>query len=162
MKTLERQESVVKEFLITDINGVGHYAILVGVLQVSKSTEWLNKGSTVITKKGSHVVTTFTEWKEDKVFKSLSMGLTINNPEDVYNVEYGTLRAKGRALKPSKRLGYITTEHKAMLGIDMCSAIMDQQIKFIQENAGLFIKVKKAAEVVETEEFKQPESVQTN
>lgn len=143
MKNLERQESVVKEFEITDVNGVNHKAVLVGVLKVEKGTGFKDK-ETVMFKKNGTVVTTITEWEEKFVIKELYIGLAITNPtDDVYSLEYGTLRAKGRALKPSKRLGHITTDSKSMLGIDMCNAIIDQQISFIQANAGLFIKVKK-------------------
>lgn len=142
-KNLERQESVVKEFEITDVNGLAHKAVLVGVLQVEKASEICQKE--VVTYKKDCIVTTTTEWEEKLIYKELSIGLAITNPlEDVYDLAYGVIRAQGRALKPSKRLGHVTTDSRNMLGLSMCEAIMNQQIAYIQSNPGSFVKVKKA------------------
>jgi hypothetical protein len=141
MKNQERQETLVSEFLITDKNGTVHNAILAGVLQVEKSVEDHEK-TNVIFKKDS-IVTTTTEWSENVVFKSFTMGLAITNPtDDTYSLEYGTRRAVGRALKPAKMIGQVVTSSRAMLGRDMCTAIMNQQIAFIQGNQDLFLKIK--------------------
>lgn len=138
----ERQENLISEFLITDKNGIVHKAILAGVLQVEKTTERFEK-EVVVAKKDS-VVTTLTEWTEQVVFKSFTMGLAITNPtDDTYDLAYGTRRAIGRATKPNKMIGQLVTNSRAMLGHDMCLAVMDQQISFIRGNQDLFLKVKK-------------------
>jgi len=137
----ERQETLVSEFVIIDKNGIEHKAILTGVLKVEKNVEDFEK--TNVTRKKDSVVTTTTTWSEQVVFKSFSMGLAITNPtDDTYNLEYGTRRAVGRALKPSKMIGQVGTYSRAMLGREMCQSIMNQQILFIQNNQDLFLKIK--------------------
>lgn len=138
--TQKRQENLVSEFVITDVNGVAHKAILAGVLQVEKSTE--NRAKKSVMHKKDSVVTTFTHWTEKVVYKSFSMGLAITNPtDDTYDLAYGTRRALGRAVKPSKMLGQVASNGSSMLGREMCQAIMNQQISFIQNNQALFLKV---------------------
>jgi len=143
-----RQETIVKEFLITDKNGELHKAILVGVLDVLKYTDF-KETSNVIESKGK-LTTITTEWEEKVTNKVLNLGLSITNPSDVYNYSFGVQVATGRALKASKRLGQVFTDTRGMLGASMCIAIMDQQINFIQNNQDMFVKVKQlSAEVLQ-------------
>lgn len=150
----ERQEVLATEFLITDINGQVHKAILVGVLNVTKFDKYMDTVKEIQYK--DKYVTTMTEWVEKAVDKQLLLGLSITNPTDVYNYEFGVQVAKGRALKPNKRLGAISTSSRGMLGEAMCHAIMAQQIQFIHANQELFVKVKP---VVVSSTYKVPESV---
>lgn len=136
----ERQETIVKEFLITDKNGEVHKAIMVGVLNVIKFTEY--KDTTKVIECKDKLTTITTEWEEKCVRKDLSLGLAITNPTDEYNYSFGVQVAKGRALKENKRLGHIASNARGMLGTSMCIAIMEQQINFIQNNQDLFVKVK--------------------
>ena len=135
-----RQETIVKEFLITDKNGDLHKAILVGVLDVLKFTDF--RETSKITESKGKLITTTTEWEEKVTNKVFNLGLSITNPSDAYSYAFGVQVATGRALKATKRLGQVFTNTRGMLGASMCIAIMDQQINFIQNNQDMFVKVK--------------------
>ena len=131
----------IRQFVITDVNNVEHYAVLAGILEVNKydSAEY---GISVTNLKGKRI-TTQTTWTEPKVLKNLYLGLSITNPTDNYDPEKGIMIAEGRTLKPSKRIMEISSESRGALGKEMVDAIMTQQIDFIQQNYGLFMQVKK-------------------
>jgi len=137
----ESRETIVKEFIITDVNAVQHNAVLVGVVDTLKYLE-PNQQTSFITVKGK-TIQTITRWNENKVLKELSIGLSITNPTDKYNVEKGTQIAEGRALKPNKQIMTLSTESRGALGREMVYAILYQQIDFIKKNPGLFMQVKK-------------------
>ena len=127
------------EFAIEDSKGNLHNGILVAVVDTTKFKKNLSKVSEQLIK--GKKITTYTNWEEDAVIKNVYLGLSISNPEDEYNFEKGFLRAKGRALKPSKRLGEMGTNSRGMLNDAMIDVIMEQQIEFIQNNYDLFFVI---------------------
>ena len=142
-----RRETIVKQFTITDEAGLKHEAILVGILDISKYLEsYEDKKTSEIRGK---TVTTTTTWNEKEVIKVLSIGLSITNPIDTFNLEKGILIASGRAQKPNKQIGVIYSESRGMLGKEMVESILEQQKNFILENTKLFFKVRSASIVVE-------------
>jgi len=140
-KDSDSHETIVKEFIITDSNAVQHNAVIVGVLEVVKYQEPNQKTKWDVIKGKS--VQTITRWNEDRIVKELSIGLSITNPTDKYDVVKGTMIAEGRALKPNKQMMQISTESRGALGREMVNAILVQQIDFIQKNVNLFMQVKK-------------------
>lgn len=145
MNYKEREETFVKEFQLTDVNGLIHRAIIVGVLRVEKWAGEDVKYSTFTSK--NKTVTTKTQTKTELFNKELFIGLSITNPSDDYNYEFGLKVALGRANKEKKRLGLIITEDRSMLGALMCNAILDQQIQYIRDNMSKFLVVKPALPV---------------
>jgi hypothetical protein len=136
---MEQQSVFVKEFSITDELGTEHKAILAAVLNVSKYVETFEDVKYSSAKgKDSRTVTS---WQEKKVFKTLSLGLAISNPVDIYNYDKGLGMATGRALKPSKQLLEIDTESRGALGKEMIEAILEQQMNFIKKNYSLFLVI---------------------
>lgn len=140
MNYKERQETMVKEFDITDVNGQVHKAIIVGILTVEKwdgqdikRKSFTSKNKTVITE---------TVTKTTCYNKEFAIGLSIANPTDAYNYDMGLQIATGRAEKETKRLGLVISEDRTMLGPLMCEAIIEQQIEYICENQGHFLVVK--------------------
>lgn len=140
MNYKEREETFVKEFQLTDVNGLVHKAIIVGILRVEKWVGEDIKYNTFASK--NKTVTTKTETKVELFNKELYLGLSITNPSDDYNYEFGLQVAIGRANKEKKRLGLVITEDRSMLGPSMCNAILDQQIAYIRENMTKFLVVK--------------------
>lgn len=146
MNYKERQETFIKEFDITDINGQVHKAIMAGILTVEK---WAGEDIKFSSNKvGIKTVTTKTVTPTECYNKELALGVSITNPNDEFNFELGVQIAEGRANKETKRLGLIISEDRGMLGMAMCNAIMDQQIQYIRENQTHFLVVKPGVPVM--------------
>jgi len=137
----ETRATIVKEFVITDSNAVEHKAVLVGVLDTFKYQQ-PNQTTSINTVQGK-TVQVITRWSENKALKELSVGLSITNPIDVYDVKKGILIAEGRALRTNKQIMLISSESRGALGKEMIDVILAQQVDFIQKNQGLFLKVGK-------------------
>lgn len=127
-----------RQFMIVDGLNVNHQCILAAVLFIEKGEEEKELNSYRL---GSKYFTTIKkEWIEKTVLKKLYFGLSITNPTDSYDFEKGKMIAVGRALKPSKSLGSITTESKYMLNTEMVEALLDERVKFITSNVKTFLK----------------------
>jgi len=138
MTNEKRGEMFVREFSITDDLNVKHKCVLAGVLEVESYDEEVSteKYST----KGSKDIQTITSWIERRVYKTLNFGLSITNPTDQFDFDLGLLIAVGRANKPTKVLGTLTSSDRSMLGVEMVEVIMDQQMNYIIQNKGRFLK----------------------
>ena len=147
MNYKEREETLVKEFQLTDVNGLVHKAIIVGILRVEK---WIGEDVKFTSFESKNkTVTTKTQTQVELFNKELYLGLSITNPTDVYNYDFGLKVAIGRANKEKKRIGLIITEDRSMLGPSMCAAILDQQIQYIKDNLTKFLVVKPVAKVAD-------------
>lgn len=134
----ENETVYYKQFQIKDDIGVYHKCILAGVLITDN---YIDSQETISIKQvKDKTIETITTWNEKIYHKDFYLGLSITNPTDKYDFGIGSKIARGRALKKSKSLGEISSDSRSMLGPEMIDTIMQQQMRFIEQNKDRFLK----------------------
>lgn len=103
------------------------------------------------------MVITANEDKVDEIIisdvcKKLSLGFAICSPEDKWNEELGKTIALGKAVKRPSRVLYAS--HAGMINTDVVNALVNQEMKYFENNPGTIIAGYNNAEAKYREEQK--------
>ena len=130
-----------------DYQGIEHHFVVASLSQTLPKTEkeFLNVTDTP---EGSveHVVCAYTDYdtyEAATVSKSLSIGISICNPEDEFDVEVGKAKALARA-KCSTPVLYATKP--GVINTIMVKALMKQEAEYLKNNPDAYIKGYSTAE----------------
>lgn len=69
--------------------------------------------------------------------KKLTLGFAICSPEDQWNEELGKTIALGKAIKRPARIMWVS--HAGMINTDVVNALVEQEMKFFENNPGSII-----------------------
>lgn len=69
--------------------------------------------------------------------KKLTLGFAICSPEDQWNEELGKTIALGKAVKRPARIMWVS--HAGMINTDVVNALIEQEMKFFENNPGSII-----------------------
>lgn len=69
--------------------------------------------------------------------KKLTLGFAICSPEDKWDEELGKTIALGKAVKRPARVMWVS--HAGMINTDVVNALVDQEMKFFENNPGCVI-----------------------
>lgn len=69
--------------------------------------------------------------------KRLTLGFAICSPEDKWNEELGQTIALGKAVKRPSRVMWVS--HAGMINTDVVNALIEQEMKFFENNPGSII-----------------------
>jgi hypothetical protein len=69
--------------------------------------------------------------------KKLTLGFAICSPEDKWNEELGKTIALGKAVKRPSRVMWVS--HAGMINNDVVNALIEQEMKFFENNPGSII-----------------------
>ncbi len=69
--------------------------------------------------------------------KRLTLGFAICSPEDKWDEELGKTIALGKAVKRPARIMWVS--HAGMINTDVVNALIDQEMKFFENNPGCVI-----------------------
>lgn len=69
--------------------------------------------------------------------KKLTLGFAICSPEDKWNEELGKTIALGKAVKRPSRIMWVS--HAGMINTDVVNALIEQEMKFFENNPGSII-----------------------
>ena len=130
-----------------DYQGIEHHFVVASLSQTLPKTEkeFFNDTDTSDAEV-SHYVMSYTDYdsyETAKVLKSLSLGISICNPEDEFNVEVGKAKALARA-KCSTPVLYATKP--GVINTTMVKALMKQEAEYLKNNPDAYIKGYSAAE----------------
>lgn len=133
----------IREYVVTGVttalrDGQTRNVTLVGVLIEESGVDTVHDSKIINLKRAK--VHIYTEEEVDTYKATFSIGLSVLNPIDIGHFEEGKIRAKGRALKPTKALVTLFTTNR-FFGDDTAKGILDIQLKRIIDNPDRFIKV---------------------
>lgn len=130
-----------------DYQGIEHHFVVASLSQTLPKTEKEFFDDTDTPDANvTHYVMSYTEYdsiESAEVFKSLSLGISICNPEDEFNVEVGKAKALARA-KCSVPVLYATKP--GVINTTMVKALMKQEAEYLKNNPDAYIKGYSAAE----------------
>lgn len=130
-----------------DYQGIEHHFVVASLSQTLPKTEkeFFDDTDTPDAEVSHHVMS-YTEYdsiETAKVLKSLSLGISICNPEDEFNVEVGKAKALARA-KCSVPVLFATKP--GVINTTMVKALMKQEAEYLKNNPDAYIKGYSTAE----------------
>lgn len=133
----------VREYVVTGVtnalrDGQTRNITLVGVLIEESGKEPTKTIKAIPTKRGQ--ILTIIEEYVDTFRATFAIGMSVLNPIDIGYLEEGKMRAKGRAMKPTKALVTLATNDR-FFGDDTANSILNLQLARIIGNPDKFIKV---------------------
>lgn len=121
---------VYREGMFTDFKGNNRQYIIAAVSEKTQNAEGI---SSMVIEEGT---------KPDQLFmsdavKRLSLGFAICSPEDKWDPILGQTIALGKAVKRPARVMWVS--HAGMINTDVVNALIEQEMKFFENNPGSVI-----------------------
>ena len=124
-----------------DYQGIEHHFVIASYSQtLPKNKKEFFTDTDTPDAKVSHYVMSYTEYdsyETAEVLKSLSLGISICNPEDEFNVEVGKAKALARA-KCSTPVLFATKP--GVINTTMVKALMKQEAEYLKNNPDAYIR----------------------
>lgn len=124
-----------------DYQGIEHHFVIASYSQtLPKNEKEFFDDTDTPDAEVSHYVMSYTDYdsyETAKVLKSLSLGISICNPEDEFNVEVGKAKALARA-KCSTPMLFATKP--GVINTTMVQALMKQEAEYLKNNPDAYIR----------------------